>query len=346
MIRGVMRVEAIVRDPPLTHLPMLVQRLERLGFDGVAIPEVKRDPFVVAAAVASTSSSLRLSTAVALAFPRSPTSAAYSARTLHDLSGGRFVLGLGTQVRGHIERRFSVPWSAPVERLRDYIGTIRAVWRSWETGESPQFEGQHYRISLMTPDFSPGPNEHAPIPIHIGAVNVNMLRLAAETCDGVRLHPFCTPRYFSDVVLPTMEHGASQVGRSLDTLEIAGGGFITTGPDDESVRAARESVRRQIAFYASTRGYAPVLELHGWAELGGALRRLIAQQRWSELGSLVTDEMLDEFCVAGTYDLVGAKVRAVHGEQVDTVTLDVVADESHEEALAQLVGELRAIPGR
>jgi probable F420-dependent oxidoreductase len=346
MIRGIMRIEAIVRDPPLTQLPTLVHRLERLGFDGVAIPEVRRDPFVVAAAVASASSSLRLSTAVALAFPRSPTSAAYSARSLNDLSGGRFVLGLGTQVRGHIERRFGVPWSAPVERLRDYIGAIRAVWRSWETGEPPQFDSQHYRISLMPPDFSPGPSDHASIPIHIGAVNVNMLRLAAETCDGVRLHPFCTTRYFSDVVLPTLAQGANAAGRSLETLEIVSGGFIAAGPSDESVAAARESIRRQVAFYASTRGYAPVLDQHGWADLGGELRRLIAQQRWTELGSLVTDEMLDAFCIAGTYDLVGAKVRDAHAGRVDTLTLDVPDDESHDDVFAQLVSELRAVPGR
>jgi probable F420-dependent oxidoreductase len=346
MIRGAMRIEAIVRDPPLNHLPSLVQRLEQLGFDGVAIPEVKRDPFVVAAAVASASRTLRLSTAVALAFPRSPTSAAYSARSLHDLSGGRFVLGLGSQVRGHIERRFGVPWSAPVERLRDYIGAVRAVWRSWETGEPPQFDSQHYRISLMTPDFSPGPSEHAPVPIHIGAVNVNMLRLAAQTCDGVRLHPFCTSRYFSDVVLHTLKQGASSAGRSLNSLEIIGGGFIAAGASDESVAAARESIRRQIAFYASTRGYAPVLDLHGWAGLGGELRRLIAEQRWAELGSLVTDEMLDAFCVAGTYDRIGRIVRERHGGQVDTLTLNVPADESHDDQLAQLVSELRAIPAR
>jgi probable F420-dependent oxidoreductase len=346
MIRRIMRVEAIVRDPPLDKIPALAQRIERLGFDGVAIPEVKRDPFVVGALLASVSNLLRLGTAVALAFPRSPTSTAYTARTLHDLSGGRFALGLGTQVRGHIERRFGMSWSAPVERLREYIGAVRAVWRSWDTGDGPSFDGQHYRISLMTPEFSPGPNPHAPIPIHIGAVNVSMLRLAGEVCDGVRLHPFCTPRYFREVVVPTLTEGAQVSGRRLADLEIVGGGFIATGSDEHEVAARREEIRKQVAFYASTRGYAPVLERHGWADLGGELRRLIAQQRWTELGSLVTDEVLDAFCISGRYDQVAASVAEAYGGQVDTLALSVPTDESNDDGLAQLVSELRAIPGR
>jgi probable F420-dependent oxidoreductase len=341
-----MRVEAIVRDPQLDQIPSLAARLERLGFDGVAIPEIKRDPFIVAALMAAASSSLRIATAVALAFPRSPTVSAYSARTLHDLSSGRFVLGLGTQVRGHVERRFGMPWSAPVERLREYVGAVHAVWRSWDKNEGPAFEGQHYRVTLMPPEFSPGPNSHAPIPVHIGAVNVHMLRLAGEVCDGVRLHPFCTPEYLRQVVLPELAKGAARVDRSLAGLEIVGGGFIASGPDEDNVTSVREEIRRQIAFYASTRGYAPVLELHGWSELGGELRRLIAQQRWAEIASLVTDDMLDAFCVSGTYAQLASGVADVYAGQVDTLALSVPPDDSHDEAFADLLRELHEIPGR
>ena len=341
-----MRVEAILRDPPLDQIPVLAQRLERLGFDGVAIPEVKRDPFVIAALTGSASTSLRISTAVALAFPRSPTVAAYSARTLHDLSGGRFVLGLGTQVRGHVERRFGMPWSAPVERLREYINAVRAVWRSWDEGEGPNIEGQHYRVTLMTPEFSPARNAHAPIPIQIGAVNIQMLRLAGELCDGVRLHPFCTAEYLRKVVMPSLTEGAERAGRSLSQVEIVSGGFIATGPDERTVDAAREEIRRLVAFYASTRSYAPVLELHGWADLGGQLRRLIAQQRWPELPSVVTDEVLDAFCIAGSHDRIAASVSESVGGQVDTVTLIVPQDETRDDELAQLVQDLRRIRGR
>jgi probable F420-dependent oxidoreductase len=341
-----MRVEAIVRHPQLDQIPSLAARLERLGFDGVAIPEIKRDPFILAALIAGACGSLRIATAVALAFPRSPTVSAYSARTLHDLSSGRFVLGLGTQVRGHVERRFGIPWSAPVERLREYVGAVRAVWRSWDTNEGPAFEGQHYRVTLMTPEFSPGPNAHPPIPVHIGAVNVHMLRLAGEVCDGVRLHPFCTPEYLRQVVLPELAEGAARADRSLAGLEIVGGGFIASGPDEHSVTSVREEIRRQIAFYASTRGYAPVLELHGWSEVGGELRRLIAQQRWPEMAPLVTDDMLEAFCVSGTYARLAVLVEQTFGDLVDTLTLNVPDDESHDKAFAGLVQDLRQISGR
>jgi probable F420-dependent oxidoreductase len=346
MIGRDMRVEAIVRDPELHQLPALAERLERLGFDGLSIPEIKRDPFVLAGQVGSASFSLRIATGVALAFPRSPTVTAYSSRTIHDLTGGRFVLGLGTQVRGHIERRFGVPWAAPVQRLREYIEVVRAVWRTWDAGDGLSVDGQHYRVSLMTPEFSPSPNAHAAIPIQIGAVNTHMLRLAGEACDGVRLHPFCTPRYLQEVALPNLASGAEISGRPLSALEIVSGGFIATGPDEQTVVTTREEIRRQIAFYASTRGYAPVLELHGWSELGGELRRLIVRQGWSEMATLITDEMLDAFAVAGAYEHVGPLVKARLGGLVDTLSLNVPADEAHDEAFASLVRELQRIPGR
>ncbi|MFN0071986.1 MAG: TIGR03617 family F420-dependent LLM class oxidoreductase [Chloroflexota bacterium] len=340
-----MRVEAIVRDPPLGQLTPLARRIERLGFAGIAIPEIRRDPFILATLLANATTSLRLSTAVALAFPRSPTSTAYSARTVHDLSLGRFGLGLGTQVRGHIERRFGMTWSAPVERLRECIQAIRAVWHSWDTGSPPDFAGQQYRVTLMPPDFSPGANPHAPIPIHIGAVNTGMLELAGALCDGVRLHPFCTPRYLTEVVLPSISLGAERAGRTSRDVEIVAGGFIATGPDEPSVLAAREEVRRQIGFYASTRSYAPVLALHGWEDLGGQLRRLIAQQRWADLASLITDDILDSFCIAGTYGAVAPVIAETLSGLVNTLTLSIPEDDAHDDELGRLVRQLQTVPG-
>lgn len=336
-----MRVEAVLRDPPLDQLTGLARRAESLGFDGLAIPELKRDPFILASIALGATSRIRVSTAVALAFPRSPTAVAYAARTLHDQSGGRFDLGLGTQVRGHIERRFSVPWSAPVARLREYIGVVRAVWQSWDTGVPPAFEGEHYRVSLMTPEFSPEPTAHGPIPIHIGAVNGQMLRLAAEACEGIRLHPFCTPRYLTEVALPNFR-GAAE--RLPGNFEIVSGGFIVTGQDAETLREEREAARRHVAFYASTRGYVPVLALHGWEPLGGELRRLIAQRRWADLATLVSDEVLDEFVISGPYGTIAERVAEHLGGLVHTVTLPLPDDPTHDGALRSVIEGLQRVP--
>jgi probable F420-dependent oxidoreductase len=338
-----MRVEAVLHDPPLAHISELARRAEQLGFDGLILPEISRDPFILAALAGEATSRIRVSTAVALAFPRSPTTTAYSARTLHDLTAGRFGLGLGTQVRGHIERRFGVPWSAPVARMREYIGAVRTVLTSWDSGDPLSFDGALYRLSLMTPTFSPGPSHLGPIPIHIGAVNPLMIQLAGEVCDGVRLHPFCTPRYVRDVILPNLLIGAARSGRPLSNLDIVSGGFIATGVDALTVSRQREAARRQIAFYASTRSYAPILAIHDWQHIGTELRRLIAKQRWEDLGALVTDEMLDACCIAAPYEAIADLVAQRLAGLVDTVTLELPRDPSADEQLAATLVQLARI---
>ena len=231
---------------------------EAAGYDGVMTLENRHDPFLPLAVAASATERLALLTGVAIAFPRSPMVVANLGWDLQAASDGRFVLGLGSQVRGHNERRFSVPWSAPAPRLREYIAALRAIRRCWKDGEKLSFEGEHYNFSLMTPAFVPEPMAPPPPAVTIGAVGPAMLRLAAEACDGVRLHPFCTRRYQENVVGPVMAKGLEGRGLARSNFEITGGGFIATGPDDEAVDARVAWVRQRVAFYGST-CKAPVL---------------------------------------------------------------------------------------
>lgn len=299
-----MRTEAGLHDVPWSEIPAQASAIERLGFDSIAQPELRRDPFLPLALAAGATRTVRLATSVAIAFPRSPTSNAYTAWNLQEMSRGRFVLGLGTQVKGHIERRFSTVWGSPGPRLREYLLALRAIWDTWQNGTPLNFKGDFYAIDLMTPEFSPAPLDVPPPHIQIAAVNTYNIQLAGELCDGLRIHPFSTPAYVRDIIWPNVAIGAKRSDRSLETFEMVGGGFIATGPTDEDVRQAREQVRYRIAFYASTRTYLPVLAHHGWEAMNGELRRLIAQQRWSDLAAVIPDSVLDEFCVSGTYDTI------------------------------------------
>lgn len=321
-----MHVEATLDDVPWEEIPRLARAIEAMGFDGIAQPELKRDPFIPLALAATATTRVRLATAVAIAFPRSPTVVAYTARNLHDLSQGRFVLGLGTQVRGHIERRFGVPWDSPGPRLRECVQALRAIWTTWEHGTPLSFRGRFYSLSLMTPEFDPGSSEYGLPKIHLAAVNPYNLRLAGELADGLRIHPFSTPEYTREVIWPNVMHGAQRAGRSLEDFELAGGGFIATGPTEEAVQAERERVRYRIGFYGSTRSYRAVLEHHGWGDLNDQLHRLAAQGRWDELAAAVPDEVLDAFCVSGTYDTIVPEVRARLEGLVDTITFPLPAD--------------------
>jgi probable F420-dependent oxidoreductase len=270
---------------------------------------------------ASGTQRIRLATSVAIAFPRSPMIVAYISRNLQDLSKGRFVLGLGTQVKGHIERRFSTEWGSPGPRLREYVEALRAIWRTWETGEPLQYQGKFYSLTLMTPEFSPPAPEFGPIPVHIAAVNSYNIQLAGEICDGLRVHSFATPAYVRDTIRPNVENGAQKSGRDLAAFEMSAGGFIATGESEEEIVAARESARYRIAFYGSTRTYLPVLEHHGWGPLNEDLRSLIAQSRWKDLGTVIPDDVLDAFCVTGTYDEIADRFTEAWGGLADSVTV-------------------------
>jgi probable F420-dependent oxidoreductase len=339
-------VELNLRDTLLDQLGPTATLAEELGFDGLAQPETRHDPFVALTVAGAATSRTRLATAVALAFPRSPMTVAYLARDLQDLSHGRFALGLGTQVKGHIERRFSVEWSRPGPRLRDYIQALRAIWECWQQGTPLHFEGEFYRFSLMTPEFSPGPSVHDPIPVHLAAVNPYLLRTAGELADGLRCHSFSTPEYIRDVIWPNVLHGANRVGRPLDGFEMIAGGLAAVGPDEEAVSIAREAARRRIALYASTRTYLPVLEHHGWEGINAELRALIAAERWGDLPLLVPDDMLDAFCISGTYATFPVAARTRLAGLVDTISLPLTADAGeHRDQIAAAIAALKTLHG-
>lgn len=316
-----MFVETHLPDAPWVEIAERAARTEALGFDGLAAAELSRDPFLSLAVAATSTSRIRLATSVAIAFPRSPMVIAYQARNLQDLSGGRFVVGLGTQVKGHIERRFSTEWGSPGPRLREYVESMRAIWDTWQHGAPLNYSGKFYNFSLMTPEFSPPPSDFPAPRVDIAAVNEYNIRLAGELCDGLRVHPLSTPEYTRDVIWPNIQAGAAKSGRSLDDFELSGTGFIATGSTEDEVQKARENARYRIAFYASTRTYLPVLEHHGWEALNPQLRALIAENRWDDLPTVIPDEVLDAFCIAGTWDTIVERVGAKLEGLIDAVSI-------------------------
>src|SRR5215210_7273774 len=237
---------------------------EDLGFAGLWTSETKHDAFLPLAIAANETERIELGTSVAIAFSRSPMETAQTAWDLQDLSGGRFVLGLGTQVKAHITRRFSMPWDRPAARLREYILAIRAIWESFQTEGPLQFEGEFYRHTLMTPFFNPGPIEHPEIPVYIAGVNTRLAKLAGEICDGFHVHPFHSPEYVRQTVEPAVKAGAEAEGRAPSDVEFATSVFVITGDSGEAIEEQREKMRAQAAFYASTPTYRTVLEAHGW----------------------------------------------------------------------------------
>ncbi|MEO8605906.1 MAG: TIGR03617 family F420-dependent LLM class oxidoreductase [bacterium] len=302
-------VEAGVPGDDLWRVPSVVRRLEALGYSAAISPEINRDAFLPLVIAAEHTTRLGLGTSVAIAFPRAPMIVAQLAWDLQRFTKGRFFLGLGSQVRKHNEERFSVKWSAPVARMREYIQTVRAIWESWQQGTKPAFVGEHYRYTYTAPFFNPGPIDDAKIPIAISAVNPAMCRLAGEVCEGVRLHNFCTRRYLEQTILPNIAAGAAKSGRQVAQVELSGGGFIATGPDDASVAKAVDNIRRQVAFYGSTPSYFGVLEAHGWGELGEKLNRLTRDGKWQELPAVVTDDVVREFAAVGRYDQIVPVIR-------------------------------------
>lgn len=287
------------------------QAAEAMGFAGLWTAETQHDPFLPLALAAAATERIQLGTAIAVAFPRAPFTVAQTAWDLAANSGGRFILGLGTQVKGHNERRFSVQWTPPGPRLRDYIRCLRAIFAYWQGGSrgQPSFTSEHYQFRLSSPFFAPPPldqpyvdarGELRGVPIYIAAVNDYLCRLAGELCDGIHVHPFHSARYLTDVVLPNLEKGAAKTGRTLADVERATTAFVIMG-DTEAERAqAREGVRQQVAFYASTRTYYEVLAVHGWGDVSAKLNEMSVTGRWAEMGSLITDEMLDVYAVEGT----------------------------------------------
>lgn len=314
-----MRVDSYLPPASLGNVAVVAARAERLGFDGLFSAETAHDPYLPLSLAAAAAPGLELGTAIALAFPRSPMVTAQTAWDLAALTGGRFILGLGTQVKAHITRRFSAEWSAPVPRLAEYVLALRAIWNSFQTGEPLRFEGEHYRLTLLTPFFDPGPIAHPEVPVAIAGVGPFLARMAGEVCDGFHVHPFHSVRYLDEVLLPAIGVGAAAAGRSLADVPRFASVFVITG-DDEEAASMRESARRQIAFYASTPTYHGVLDVHGW-DFGRALIAMSKRGEWGRMAEVVTDEVLDEVAVTAPPDRLGAAIRDRYGDRIQRVGL-------------------------
>jgi len=278
---------------------------EQRGYDAVWFAETAHDPTVGLTLAATRTEQITLGTAITVAFARTPMTAAVTANDLHAVSHGRYVLGLGTQIKPHVTKRFSMPWSRPADRMREYVRAVRAIWATWNEGEPLRFTGEFYTHTLMTPFFSPPPNPYGTPPIHLAGVGPLMTEVAGEVADGFLAHAFTTERYLHEVTLPALRRGFEKAGRTDDGFEISGTALIATGTTEEEFAASVRDVRRQVAFYGSTPAYAPVLELHGWGELATELNRLSKQGDWDAMGEAVDDEVLHEIAVVAEPDDVG-----------------------------------------
>jgi probable F420-dependent oxidoreductase len=305
---------------------------ENLGFAGLWTSETKHDAFLPLAVAANTTERIELGTSVAIAFSRSPMETAQTAWDLQGLSEGRFILGLGTQVRAHVERRFSMPFGRPAARLREYILALRAIWESFQTEGPLKFEGEFYRHTLMTPFFNPGPISHPGIPVYIAGVNTKLAHLAGELCEGFHVHPFHSPEYLRRTVKPAIAEGARRADRRAEDVELATSVFIVSGQNEEETTRQRESARSQISFYASTPTYRTVLEAHGWEPVGERLGVLAREKKWREMPAMVTDEMLEAFVVEAQPRELGPALRDRYEGLIDRVALYVpfVPDQSDE----------------
>lgn len=295
------------------------QLAEDLGFDGLWTAETQHDAFLPLVLAAEHTRRLDLGTAIAVAFARSPAELAYTAWDLQTLSHGRFILGLGTQVKAHIERRFGMTWDSPTARLREMILAMRALWNCWQTGARLNFRGEYYKLTLMSPFFNPGPIDHPQIPIYIAGVNKGLCQLAGELCEGFHVHPFHTVKYLQEVTLPNIGIGLARSGRQRDDISLSSSIFVITGPDAEAIAASRLAVRSQIAFYASTPSYHSVMEVHGWLDTAEKLGMLAARQQWQEMAALITDDMLEVFAVSGAPDELAARIQQRYAGLLDRI---------------------------
>jgi probable F420-dependent oxidoreductase len=318
-----MKLDTVLPPLGLRELPRYARAAEALGFDGLWTAETSHDPYLPLAIAAEHTERIELGTSIAVAFPRSPLVHAQVAWDLQAQSNGRFILGLGTQVKGHNERRFGVTWQAPGPRLREMILAIRAIWDTWQTGARPSFRGDHYQFTLMTPFFNPGPIAQPAIPIYIAGVNTYMCRLAGELCDGLHVHPFHSLKYLRESLVPEVEEGLAKAGRARADITLSSSAFVITGANDAEIARARDAVRMQMAFYASTRTYSRVLEAHGWGDTSVRLNEKAGKGDWAGMAQEISDDMLEVYAVTAPQDQIAAKVRAKYEGLLDRVAFYV-----------------------
>ncbi len=316
-----MKLDAALPPTRLTGVPAVAKAAEEIGFDALWTQETQHNPFLPCTLIAEHTQKLNMGTAIAVSFARSPADLAYTAWDLAAQSGGRFILGLGTQVKGHIEKRFGMPWpESPVVMLREQIQVIRAFWDCWQNDTKLRFNGEYYKIRLMSPFFNPGPlppsvYEEGGSPIYIAGVNTGLAKLAGEVCDGFHAHPFNSPRYLREVILPAIEEGAAKAGRKRADVSVSVTAFAATTPEEENF------ARAQISFYASTPTYRSVFALHGWEDVAEKLSAHAAKSDWGEMFGLVTDEILHTFCLVTDADSLPAKLQERYEGIADRLTL-------------------------
>ena len=317
-----MRVDGPLVTQALRDVPDAARALEAGGYDGTYTFEGPHDPFLPLVLAAEATERLELTTAVAIAFARSPMTLANQAYDLQLLSGGRFHLGLGSQVKAHVERRFSMPWSAPAARMRELVLAVRAIWSAWQDRTPLRFEGEHYRHTLMTPFFDPGPNPHGVPKVWLGGVGPRMTEVAGEVADGFLVHPFCTERSLHEVTLPALERGRARAADAAGPIELALPVMIATGVDAAALDQAVATVRAQIAFYASTPAYRVVLDVHGWGDLQPVLQEKTRAGDWDAMAALVGDDLLHAVAVVAEPDQVAPAIQARFGGVLDRVALN------------------------
>jgi probable F420-dependent oxidoreductase len=295
------------------------RRLEEAGYDGIWAAETSHDPFLTVTLAAAATERADVGTGIAVAFARNPMSLATLGHDLQVLSEGRFILGLGSQVQAHVERRFSMSWSKPAARMREMVDAIHAIWACWNEGRPLSFEGEFYRHTLMPPFFNPGPSPFGPPRVFLAGVGPRMIEVAGELADGFLCHGFTTASYLSASVLPALERGLARRNRTRSDIEVTAPGFIVTGRDEEELARSAAGVRRQLAFYGSTPAYRPVLEHHGWGDLQGELHELARQGKWDEMGNLIEPQVLEAFAVVGPPGAIAGLVAARYGDAVDRI---------------------------
>jgi probable F420-dependent oxidoreductase len=323
---------------PLETIPVRVKELEAQGFDGVITAELSGDPFFPLLLAAEHSERVELMTSIAVAFSRNPMILANLGNDLQAYSKGRFILGIGSQISAHIAKRFSMPWSHPAARMREFILAMRAIWACWYEGKKLEFRGDFYTHTLMTPMFTPTNNPHGAPPVILAAVGPKMTEVAGEVADGMIVHAFSTPRYLEEVTLPAIERGLAKSGRARAGFQVCYPPFVVTGRDEREWEAARTGITRQLAFYGSTPAYRGVLELHGWGELQTELNALSKRGEWAAMGERITDEMLEQFAIVAEPHRVASALKARLGGFVDRVvcTFPFVSDEDRRAYLEEL----------
>ncbi len=302
------------------------RQAEADGYDGWWAVETQVDPFLACAVAAERTERIEVGTAIAVALARNPMTVALQANDLQALSGGRFALGLGSQIKPHITRRYSMPWSKPAARMREFVLAIRAIWDTWGTGAKLDFEGDFYTHTLMAPFFDPGPNPHGNPKILLAAVGPLMTEAAGEVADGVLIHGFSTERYLREATLPALERGFEKAGRTREGFEITAPAFVVARDRKEEIAEGVEFIRNQIAFYGSTPAYRPVLELHGWGELQDELKAMTKRGEWDSMSELIDDEVLNTFAVVGTPEKAIAEVKRRYGDIATRIQLSLPED--------------------